>query len=145
MPYCRNCAKEVGDKAVICVGCGTKLFNGKKYCQNCGSETDALAETCIKCGVKLADEAPSETAKSKLTAGLLGILLGGMGIHNFYLGNNTIGIIQVVLFVVGFLTIFLCGIGFLFMMAAQVWGLVEGIMILTGKITKDASGNLLKD
>ena len=145
MSYCRNCGKEVGDKAVVCVGCGTKLFKGKQFCQNCGSETGAMAETCIKCGVKLAEEVPSETAKSKLTAGLLGIFLGGMGIHNFYLGNNTIGIIQVVLFVVGFLTIFLCGIGFLLMVAVQIWGLVEGIMILTGNNVKDASGNLLRD
>jgi len=28
---------------------------------------------------------------------------------------------------------------------SEIWGLVEGIMILTGKIDKDAKGNPLKD
>ncbi|HEY0783724.1 MAG TPA: TM2 domain-containing protein [Thermoanaerobaculia bacterium] len=55
--------------------------------------------------------------KDKLTAGLLGILLGGFGIHHFYLGSTTSGIIQIVL------TIVTCGIG-------GILGLIEGILIL---------------
>lgn len=70
--------------------------------------------------------------KSKMAAGLLGIFLGGWGIHNFYLGNTTRGIIQIIV------TIVTCGIG-------AIWGLVEGIMILTGAINTDAKGNPLKD
>ena len=67
-----------------------------------------------------------------MAAGLLGIFLGGWGIHNFYLGNTTRGIIQIIV------TIVTCGIG-------AIWGLVEGIMILTGAINTDAKGNPLKD
>ena len=71
--------------------------------------------------------------KSKLTAGLLGIVLGGWGIHRFYLGYTTMGIIQIVV------TLVTCGIG-------SIWGLVEGILILCGKtITTDANGNPLGD
>ena len=66
-----------------------------------------------------------------LTAGLLGIFLGGLGIHNFYLGYTGKGIAQICLS--------LCfGVG-------AIWGLIEGIMILTGSINKDANGIPLKD
>lgn len=61
--------------------------------------------------------------KSKLTAGLLGIFLGGFGIHRFYLGHTKIGLIQLALTVV--LSLFGFGI-------VGLWGVVEGIMILAG-------------
>ena len=54
----------------------------------------------------------------KVVAGILGILLGGLGVHKFYLGYTTPGIIQLVL---GIVT---CG-------AAGIVGLVEGIIYLT--------------
>ena len=55
--------------------------------------------------------------KDKTTAGILGILLGSLGIHHFYLGSTTTGIIEIVL------TFVTCGIGGLL-------GLVEGILLL---------------
>lgn len=42
--------------------------------------------------------------KSKSTAAILCILLGGFGIHQFYLGNNTKGIIYLVVFIIGCMT-----------------------------------------
>ncbi len=71
--------------------------------------------------------------KSKLTAGLLGLFLGSLGIHRFYLGYTKMGIIQIVV------TLVTCGIG-------ALWGEIEGILILCGKyITTDADGNPLGD
>lgn len=71
--------------------------------------------------------------KSKLAAGLLGIFLGGWGIHRFYLGYTKIGIIQIVV------TLVTCGAG-------ALWGLIEGILILCGTtITTDVNGVPLKD
>ena len=35
--------------------------------------------------------------KNKTTAGILAILLGGLGIHKFYLGNTKGGIIYIIL------------------------------------------------
>ncbi|MBY0496063.1 MAG: TM2 domain-containing protein [Cyanobacteria bacterium] len=61
------------------------------------------------------------------------------GIHRFYLGYTGIGVAQLVLTLAGLVT---CGLTSL---AAWVWGIVDGIMILTGSINKDAQGNLLKD
>ncbi len=49
--FCRNCGKEVADKAEICVSCGVKPLNGDKYCQNCSAEVNPNAEICIKCGL----------------------------------------------------------------------------------------------
>ena len=67
-----------------------------------------------------------------MAAGLLGIFLGAWGIHNFYLGNTSRGVIQIVV------TIVTCGIG-------GIWGLIEGIMILCGSINTDANGVPLQD
>ncbi len=55
--------------------------------------------------------------KQKIVAGILGILLGGFGIHHFYLGSTTAGIILLVatLFTLGF---------------AGIIGFVEGILLL---------------
>lgn len=74
-----------------------------------------------------------DTRKSKLVAGLLGVLIGGLGIHRFYLGYIGIGVAQIVV------TFATCGIG-------AIWGLIEGILILCGStITTDAEGRTLKD
>lgn len=64
-------------------------------------------------------DAPTTTGrgKDKTTAGILGLLLGGFGVHQFYLGSNTTGIIEIIV------TICTCGIGALL-------GLIEGILIL---------------
>jgi TM2 domain-containing membrane protein YozV len=77
--------------------------------------------------------------KQKLVAGLLGILLGSLGIHRFYLGYNGIGTVQLVL---GLLGIFTCGITTI---ASGIWGIIDGVMILTGSIATDAQGVPLRD
>ncbi|MFD0000007.1 NINE protein [Nocardia sp. NPDC127526] len=65
--------------------------------------------------------------KSKLTAGLLQLLIGTLGIGRFYLGYTTIGVLQLIT----------CG-GF------GIWALIDGILILTGKVP-DPQGRPLKD
>jgi len=82
--------------------------------------------------------------KSKLMAGLLGIFLGGLGIHNFYLGYNTKGAIQLALTVVGYILCVVV-IGLIPVIAVGIWALVEAIQILAGTITADAKGVPLKD
>ena len=41
--------------------------------------------------------------QSKLAAGLLGIFLGGLGVHNFYLGNTGKAVAQLLLTLVGWI------------------------------------------
>lgn len=54
----------------------------------------------------------------RVTAGVLGILIGGLGIHRFILGDTTGGILRIVISVVT------CGLG-------SMLGLIEGIIYLT--------------
>lgn len=75
-------------------------------------------------------------AKSKIAAGLLGILLGAFGIHNFYLGYIGKAVAQ--------LLITLLSLGILSWISA-IWGLIEGVMILVGSINFDGYGKPLKD
>lgn len=58
-----------------------------------------------------------EGADKKIVAGILGILLGALGVHKFYLGYTAAGIIQILLNIA-------CGLGGLI-------GLIEGIIYLT--------------
>ena len=57
-------------------------------------------------------------AEKKIAAGICGILIGGLGVHRFILGDTTGGIIRIGLSLVT------CG-------AATIIGLIEGIIYLT--------------
>ena len=61
--------------------------------------------------------------KSKLTAILLCLFLGSLGIHRFYLGYTLIGVIQLLTFG-----------GFL------IWAIVDFIRLIIGSL-KDSEGN----
>ncbi|MCF6142251.1 TM2 domain-containing protein [Flavobacterium sp. K77] len=62
---------------------------------------------------------PQHRDNKKLAAGLLAILLGPLGIHKFYLGYTTEGIITLVI------SLFTCGT------VSSLLGLIEGIIYLT--------------
>jgi TM2 domain-containing membrane protein YozV len=130
--FCKNCAKEIPDQAVVCVGCGCPTNSGYNFCYHCGKPVMPGAVVCINCGVAVANGA----AKSKIAAGLLGILLGAFGVHNFYLGYTGKAVAQLLI------TVLSCGI---LSEVSAIWGLIEGILILTGSIKTDAKGIPLKD
>lgn len=127
--YCRNCAKEVHPQAVACPSCGVPPRLEKKFCQNCGAETQNLQAMCTKCGVSLAIAG----GKDKVAAGVLGILLGWLGIHKFYLGYNKEGLIMILVSLLG--GIVTCGIA---TGVISIIGLVEGITYLTKSDTEFA-------
>ena len=62
-----------------------------------------------------------QCSKSKVTAGLLGIFLGGFGVHKFYLGRIGYGVVYVLFF---------------WTYIPAILGLIEGITYLT--ISEDA-------
>ena len=93
-------------------------------CSQCGAPADPGSNTCKYCGEPLPQPQvvqpqfaqqppapyghqpvivqpqmpayhPSWPVKSKLAAGLLGIFLGGLGIHKFYLGKVGLGIVYI--------------------------------------------------
>lgn len=134
--FCRNCGHEHDDLAVVCLNCGVAVGTGNNFCPNCGMQSVPGALICTHCGVALSQPVIAGEQKSKIVAGLLGILLGSFGVHNFYLGYTGKAVAQLLI------TLLTCGAG---SMVTSIWGLIEGVLTLTGSIDKDANNIPLKD
>ncbi len=120
--------------AKFCQKCGTELSEKDAFCNNCGSKVETSESSTNNTNVQTTIN--NSNAKSKIAAGLLGIFLGCFGVHNFYLGYTGKAIGQLLI------TILTCGI---LSPISAIWGLIEGILILTGSINTDAQGNRLVD
>ena len=70
--------------------------------------------------------------KKKYIAVLLGFILGTLGIHNFYLGNTSKAIAQLLLTTVGAIIV----VG---PVISLVWSLVETVLLFTENIDADAN------
>ena len=145
--YCKNCGNAVEQGAVVCTNCGVPVGGGDRFCANCGSQVQPGQAACLTCGFATAGGAAAMPgAKSKVAAGLLGIFLGGYGVHNFYLGYTGKAVAQLSIAIAAIvLSAISCGILIPLAFITPIWGLVEGIMILCGSITTDAQGNPLSD
>lgn len=121
-------------------------------CPNCQTENTSLENYCRSCGTTLNDPFQDQQsnqnqqmqpppnpasgqipgADKKLLAGLLGIFLGGFGIHKFVLGYQQEGIIllsaQLISWILAFVS---CGILAFLPLLIFVVGIVEGIIYLT--------------
>ncbi len=96
----------------------------EKFCSECGAVIRAKAEICPKCGVRqsVVAVASSENVfsttpngKNKLTAALFAVFLGGIGMHKFYLGHTTQGILYVL---------------FCWTFIPVIVGIIEGIVLI---------------
>lgn len=108
------------------------------FCSHCGNAVSPMAAACPQCGHPVATQQPVgqplggqpavgqplanpyAPAKSRVTAGILAILLGGIGVHKFYLGKVGMGVLYLLLFIVFFWTFI-----------PAIIGLIEGIIYLT--------------
>lgn len=70
---CPYCKEEIQDGALKCKHCGSMIYSGDNNIQNLNNK------------------------KSKITAGILALLLGGLGLHKFYVGSWGWGIIYILL------------------------------------------------
>ena len=143
---CPNCGGTVPPGIDRCVKCGNYVEQPKDE-----SQQQQQGQVPVQVIVQQAAPQPEAVAgtsdKSKVAAGILGILLGWLGVHRFYLGYGSIGGSILSLYVLGFIFTFtVCGavVGIPMMIAAGLWGLIEGVMILTGAISKDAQGRTLQ-
>ena len=75
--------------AKFCPKCGTEIKEEENFCSNCGNAENSTEQV----NTTVTNVKPA--GKSKMAAGLLGIFLGGWGIHNFYLGYTGKGIAQI--------------------------------------------------
>ena len=62
------------------------------FCRGCGKEIHSTAETCPQCGAMF----KVRGSKSRISAALLALFLGGFGIHKFYLGQIGWGIVYLI-------------------------------------------------
>lgn len=120
---------------MFCANCGTQLIDTANHCTHCGAAT-GVATPAYAAGAP--PPPPSHAAapaaagyaapKSRLAYILLGLFLGGLGIHNFYAGYAGRGVAQLLI------TLF---IGWLVvpLVAVMIWVIVE---ICT--TTRDAQG-----
>ena len=114
---CKECGQPISDAAKACPHCGAPVIKDV-YCPNCGTKVPENVRFCPKCGREICQSGNRTGQKDKLVAGLLAIFLGYLGIHYFYLGKTTAGILTIV--------ISLC--------SCYIWGLlmlIQGIMMLT--------------
>lgn len=92
----------------------SKLGADEQYCTSCGEVIKQQAEICPHCGVR--QQSSSSSRKDRTTAGILALLLGGIGAHKFYLNETGLGIL------------YLC---FSWTLIPAIIGFIEGIIYLT--------------
>ena len=91
-----------------------------KICASCNATIGAFAQFCPECGEQQAHISNSynqnSSGRSKLAAGLIAILLGGLGIHKFYLGQPGMGVVYLL---------------FCWTFIPAIIGFIEGLIYLT--------------
>ena len=137
--YCKNCGARFLDDSKSCKSCGFTRGNGLSYCPECGRKAEKGDETCRYCGATIFSM-QSEKAKSRALAGWLGVFLGMLGIHNFYLGYVKKGLMQMILS----LLVSILSFGYA-LPVVWIWGFIDGFRILRGYVRVDAWGRFLKD
>lgn len=138
--YCRECGQLISNEGTKCTNCETEKGLGDNYCYKCASIIKKHdLECCEFCGADLKNTGyvVKENVKSKSIALFLALFLGGMGIHRFYLGYFKIGIVQLLLWILGYFT------GGITWIIAEMWAFIECILIFINKIN-DSNGNYLK-
>lgn len=131
--FCKQCGAELHEEQAICVKCGVVVGKGSGHCYYCGTPVNEEQDFCLNCGVSLkekkqdklaqqvqnASEDTSYNGYSKLVIALICFFLGGIGIHNFMLGEKKKGVTKIIF-------CFLCGI-------SGILALIDFIKILTDK------------
>ena len=111
-----------------CPYCAEDIKVAAKKCKHCGELLDPiLRESSAPKAPAAPPQARVAPPKARITYVLLGIFLGGLGIHNFYAGYTGRGVAQ--------LLITLLSCGFL-VPIVWVWNLIEICVVDT-----DASGS----
>lgn len=149
MKHCATCGNPVSDGARYCDRCGATVEPSPTSCPRCGTPCQPQDIHCSNCGYPLQNPGnyyygpysqPGYRTRSRFLAGILAILLGALGVHNFYLGFTQRGVIQLLLSTVG--VIFTCGLSAL---VAEIWAIVEAILLFTNNTNVDGRGVPLQD
>lgn len=90
--FCKNCGKQIDDKAVICVHCGVPTDNYQQSVQPPVYYPQAPIVVNANANAN-ASSYSSYPYKSKWTALILCLLLGMAGVHRFYVGKVGTGLL----------------------------------------------------
>lgn len=123
---CNQCGAPIDENLSVCRYCGEPVATQKKQQQYQQStptyeEQPVYEQPAFQANVK---------TKSKTTAGILAILLGGFGIHKFYLGKIFTGILYML---------------FCWTYIPSIIGFIEGIVYLTSSEEKFYRKYVLKN
>ena len=93
---CNNCGATNSPNAAYCFQCGAPIPHC--YCPRCGQYFDNNTRYCPRCGEPTVTGTPINSVcydppKDWLTALLLCIFVGGLGVHRFYCGKIGTGIL----------------------------------------------------
>ncbi len=126
--YCRNCGGEMNDNQAICLKCGVATGEGNGFCSNCGKPVSPQAAVCLNCGVAIGNAKKSKNGKylngqDKVMMALICFFLGGIGVHNFMMGETKKGVFKII-------GCFLCGI-------SAIFAIIDLVKILMGTYVVD--------
>lgn len=95
---------------VHCHACGEMISETAQFCPHCG------APNAARKGADGSNVADLPYIKSRITGGVLALLLGGLGVHKFYCGDIGLGIVYLLFF---------------WTAIPAIVGFIEGIIYLT--------------
>ncbi len=110
--------------SVLCPQCGAPAQEGATKCEYCGAAIAQSAQPVQQAQPQQVVYVQQNTAnperanwpiKNKIVAAILAILLGGLGVHKFYLGQTGKGVLYLI---------------FCWAYIPALLGFIEGIMIL---------------
>lgn len=125
--------KDLGDKASDAFDNAKET--AKDFAEDAKEATSEFAEDAKKTANEFADSAKEAFSgaggdNKKVLAGLLGIFLGGFGVHKFILGYQKEGFILLGITIAAFV-LSCIGVGLLFVWVPGIIGLIEGIIYIT--------------
>ena len=118
---------------IVCPSCGAYCDSSAYACKNCGTVLNGHSGGSYNSNPYNNNPRPGMMRpKSRVIAGVLALIVGSFGIHNFYLGYTNKAVAQLILAVLS------CGL------VSGVWAFVEAILIFAGTINTDANGIYLE-
>lgn len=118
--FCTSCGQQIDAAAAACQFCGAVKAHAQAAQPTTQAANPFASSAPINNGYAPINAAQNKgvdvSGKSRVTAGVLALLLGGIGVHKFYLGKVWPGIIYLVL---------------VWTYVPAIVALVEGIIYLT--------------
>lgn len=90
---CPQCGAPIDPGATECKFCGEKLAVQQAAQQVQQPQPQVVIQQAAPQQVYVTGINPAWPIKSKVAAGILGIILGGLGVHKFYMGKIGMGIL----------------------------------------------------